>query len=424
MRTIDDFTIPKEYETPFEKYLRRLVRDLIDKEVMPYRRTFDEEWGGSKRVKTIYQKLFVDLGLQRFLWPAEYGGWNFGKSSWTATAAYVVMEEIARADTGLAVAFACGMGWPNFMISFLPMRKNERLLEEISNLYTKSDKPIVSCLAMTEPQGGSDIENTEIEHGRTIQTTAELDGNEWVINGHKLWPTNSAEADLYAVICTTNRGSMDDSDLSVIMVPADKPGVKRGEPYQKAGMAADLNTDIWFDDVRVPDYYRACGPGEDMIFFKSTLDNIGVLGSVSFCVGAMKNVYEILKDYVSKKTYYGKAMKENDAIAGVLADIAAKIEASHLIARQFARMLDRPDQYGSFFSSEIHAKARTTKLFVCDKCNEVCSEAMDILGTHGYDRDHDIEKQWRDVKMIQLWMGSKQICEMETARWFYGCETI
>ncbi len=199
---------------------------------------------------------------------------------------------------------------------------------------------------MTEPQGGADIENVEILGGSTIQTTAVLDGDEWVINGHKLWPTNSGGVcNLFSVICTTDPGVNDPDNFAFIFAPACTPGVTQGGPYEKAGMAADKNGDIWFENVRVPSWYRAFGPGLDFEYFKEVIA-LGNMGSIAFVSGVMMNIYERLYDFVTEHTFGKKALKEHDAVAGVLADFAATLEVIRIVGYQLARMMDRPDIYG------------------------------------------------------------------------------
>jgi len=291
-------------------------------------------------------------------------------------------------------------------------------------MFCESDRPVFAANAMTEPQGGADIENLDLLKGSTIQTTAVPDGDQWVINGHKLWPTNSGGvADLFGVVCTTKPGSADPEDFAFIFVPADAPGVTQGKPYRKAGMAADKNSDIWFEDVRVPAWYRACGPGDDFTYFKEIV-SFGSMASVAFVSGLMMNVFEILGDFCSRRTFRGRSLKENDDVAGALADLAAEIQVIRVIGYQFARMLDRPDLYGQRWSEQIVAKGRAYKYFACDRAVSTLGRAIRIMGAHGADRENDLEKHWRDLKIIQLWMGGKQLCQMETARWFYGCETL
>ena len=423
MRTIDDFTRPIEYLSPFDRYLGDIVRTLVEKEVMPIRRGFDEDWEEHRTIEPAYRKILGEMGMQRFFFPLDLGGLGLGPSDSGAVCGYHALEEVSRADSAMGVAVAVGVAWVLIIIAKEP-HVNRRLCEEFAPMFCGTTEPFFAVNAMTEPQGGSDIENMDVIKGSTIQTTAVLEGDEWVINGHKLWPTNSGGvAGLFGVVCTTNPGSTDPNDFAFIFVPADLPGVTQGKPYQKAGMAADKNSDIWFENVRVPEWYRAHGPGEDFKYFKEMVSWGNVL-SIAFVGGAMMNVFELLRDFCSEKTYRGKPLKENDDVAGVLADIATDIDIIRIVGYQAARMLDRPNLYGPGWSDEMVAKARAYKYFACDRAVEDLGRALNIMGPHGSDRIQDVEKHWRDLKIVQLWLGGKQLAQMETARWFYECETL
>lgn len=407
--------------SPAEAYIRRIIRGWADNVVIPMRRQYDEDWMDHKHISPALKVLMVDLGFQKALIPAEFGGWSFGLSDSLATASAWMFEEVARADAGMALAFGVCY-WPMLPIALKP-HINKRLCAEFAPMFVDTDKAMFGAVAMTEPQGGSDIENVDLLHGRTIKTTAILDDDEWVINGHKLWPTNTGGiADLLGVVCTTKPGSEDEKDIAYIFVPTDTPGVTQGNPYEKAGMAADKNSDIWFEDVRVPSWYRAHGPGLDALYFKEVL-SLGMM-SVAFSVGPMLNVYEILYDFCSKKTLNGKPLKEHDAIAAELSEIVAGIEVSRAATYSLAAVLDRPDLYGPRWSPEVLAKARLTKLFVADRALKDCERAMEIMGTYGADRGWDIEKHWRDLKMGQLYEGGKQLAQMDTARYYFECRTL
>ncbi len=422
MTRIDDFSRPLEYLSPLDKYLGAIVRDWAESYVIPFRRSFDEDWKEHKLIEPAFRRLMGELGFQRILFPEDLGGWGLGHSDYLGTGAFRIFEEIARADSGIAVAFGV-VFWPLVMICVEP-HVNRRLCEEFAPMFCQTTEPVFSANAMTEPQGGADIENFEVVKGSTIQTTARLEGDEWVINGHKLWPTNSGGvADLFGVICTTNPGSTDPGDFAFIFVPADTPGVTQGPPYQKAGMAADKNGDIWFENVRVPSWYRAHGPGDDLKYFKEVL-SFGNMGSVAFVCGVMLNVYEILYDFCSEIYFRGKPLKENDDVAGFLADLASATQVIRFSGYQLARMLDRPDIYGERWSDEIVAKGRAVKYFACDRALELLGKAVKLMGAYGSDRVYDVEKHWRDLKIVQLWMGGKQLCQMEVARWYFDCETL
>lgn len=407
--------------SPAETYIRRIIRDWAQNVVFPMRRQFDEDWQDHKLIEPAFKALMVDLGFQKALVPARFGGWNFGNTDYLATASAWMFEEVARADSGMALAFGVCY-WPMVMIAVKP-HINERLCAELAPIFVDSVKPVYGVVAMTEPQGGSDIENLDLLHGSTIKTTASLVGDEWVINGHKLWPTNTGGlADLFGVVCTTKPGSDDDNDVAYIYVPADTPGVTQSNAYEKAGMAADKNGDVWFEDVRVPSWYRAHGPGLDALYFKEVL-SLGMM-SATFSVGPMMNVYEILYDFCSNKSLNGKPLKEHDAVAAELSEIVAGIEVCRAAIYHLAAMLDRPDRYGFRWSPEVLAKARLTKMFVADRCIEGCSRAMEIMGAYGADRNWDVEKHWRDIKMGQLYEGGKQLAQMDTARYYFDCETL
>lgn len=422
MKTIDHFTRPLENLSPLDKRLGEIARRWADREVIPQRRGYDEDWREHRLIEPAFQKLMAELGLQRMLFPEQYGGLGLGHSAYLGTGAFRLFEEIARADSGMAVAFGV-VFWPLMMICAEP-HVNHRLCAEFAPLFLNEKKAVFAANAMTEPQGGADIENLDLLRGATICTTARREGEEWVIDGHKLWPTNSGGvADLFGVVCTTQTGSTDPRDFAFIFVPADRPGVTQGNPYQKAGMAADKNGDIWFENVRVPAWYRACGPGDDYRYFKEVI-SLGNLGSIAFVSGVLLNVFEILRDCAATIRFRGKPLKENDDAAGMLADLAAAAEVVRVVGYQYARMLDRPDLYGARWSEEIVVKGRAYKYFACDKALDLLDRALSLLGLHGADRARDIEKHWRDLKIVQLWMGGKQLCQMETARWFYDCRTL
>jgi len=422
MSQIDKITRPLEYLSPLDEMLGSLIRQWAEKEVMPLRRGFDEDWQEHRLIEPAYDKLMGELGLQRLLFPEEVGGWGLGHSGYLGTGTMRIFEEVARADSGMAVAFGVTF-WPLIMICNEP-HVNMRLCREFAPLFCNTDKARFAANAMTEPQGGADIENLDLIGGSTITCTAAQDNDQWVINGHKLWPTNTGGvADLFGVVCTTKQGSTDPSDFAFIFVPADTPGVTQGGPYEKAGMAADKNGDVWFEDVRVPVWYRACGPGDDFTFFKEVI-SLGNLGSIAFISGVMLNVYEILREFADALTSGNKALKEHDAVAGELADFASNVEVIRVLGYQYARMLDRPDLYGPRWSEEVVVKGRAFKYFACDQALSCLGRAMNLMEAHGTDRDWDVEKHWRDLKVIQLWMGGKQLCQMETARWFFQCETL
>ncbi|MBN2283040.1 MAG: acyl-CoA/acyl-ACP dehydrogenase [Deltaproteobacteria bacterium] len=424
MKHFEEFSKPEEYISPMDRHLRRVLRNWVEKEVMPHRREYDEDWKEHALIEPVFDSLMGRLGFQKAMFPPEFGGWGLGRSDYLFRAAYAISEEIGRADTGIAVAFGVTF-WPFFTILIDPY-ENSRLAAEFAPLFCNTDKAVFAANAMTEPQGGADIENLGLIRGKTIRTTARRDGDEWVINGHKLWPTNTGGVSiLFGVPCTTRPGSDDPRDFAFIFVPADTPGVTQGGPYEKAGMAADKNGDIWFEDVRVPAWYRAHGPGTDAEAFYQLI-SLGQVASVAFLTGAMMNLYERLSGFVSERTYNNQPLKEHEAVAAVIGRIAGDIDICRILGYEAAMMGDRRNKpYGDpIISERTVGRIRNIKDFVSDRAVENFGIAMDVLGAYGPDRDWDIEKHWRDIKIIQLWMGGKQLCQMEAARYFFNCATL
>ena len=418
MRKSDIFADHRAYPAHL---VRTVIREWVSTCVMPYRRLYDDPGHAAGHIEEALKVLMVDYGLQKVFIPAEFGGWSVGNLGNLGTYAVCIFEEIARGDPGIAIAFGAGF-WCLMPIAYRP-HVNRRLCREFAPWFTAKDSPFFGGFFMTEPQGGSDIENLELLHGRTIRTTAVRDGDDWVINGHKLWPSNSGGvADRHCVVCTTRPGSTDEDDIALIYVPDDTPGVTQGNPYEMAGMCADKNSDVWYDNVRVPSWYRAWGPGRDAVCFKEVMV-MGML-TAAFNIGAVLDVYETLADFCARKTLNGRPLKEHDAIAAELAEILAGIEVCRMAVYRLAAILDRPDLYGPRWSPEVIAKARLVKFFVADRTLADCQRAMDILGNYGADREWDIEKHWRDIKMIQLWEGGKQLSQIDGMRPFFDCRTL
>jgi len=418
MPTIDNFTRSKEWIPDTVLEVGKVIRQWGKDRYIPVRRIIDEDWSEHKLVKPLLKEVLVDLGVAPSLWPAEVGGLDISN---TATFFVVLAEELGRMDSGFATEAVIAAAWPMLPILLRPHR-NMDLCREFGPRFC-GDELYTCTLCMTEPQGGADIENIGLLHGKTIQTIAKLDGDDWVINGHKLWPSN-ANGDLHGVVCSTNPGSTDEKDFALIYVPKETRGVTVGKPYQKAGMAADYNADIWYEDARVPKKYRAMGPGEDAKYFREVL-TYGNIGTAAIALGVMKNTYEIVKDWASQRIISGKQLKEHSVNAAVLAEIIVAIEASSTWVYMMARQVDAPEIYGvPAWAEEMLYKTRALSLFATDAAVHVTSRAMELMGSYGYTRAYDLEKHWRDVKMTTLWMGSRQLDLMEVARYWFDIETL
>lgn len=419
MPTIDNFIRPREWISDFTTELGKVIRRWGEEKYVPIRQQVDEDWSEHKLIKPLLKEVLVDLGINAAFFPAEAGGTDMPEPMALSN---VICEELARIDSGFAVACICSV-WGLMPILLKPHR-NMDLCMEFGPKFC-GEELYVGCHAMTEPASGSDVENFGRMQGKTIQTTARLDDDHWIINGHKIWPTNSGEVgNLYTVVCTTNRGSTDPKDFALILVPADAEGVSVGRPYQKAGMSADVNTDVWFDHVRVPKRYRLHGPGDDLKYWKRAI-TMGNVASAAMCVGIMKAVYEIIKKWTTERVIAEKPLKEHSIVADMLSEIAMLIESTSAWMWSYTREIDNPDIYGwDPWDERFVLKTRGLALFANNAVERATSRAMDFMGSYGYAREFDIEKHWRDQKVIGLWMGGKGLKTIENARYWYDLETL
>ena len=419
MPTIDDFIRPKEWVSEVILDLGKALRRWGNERYIPVRQQIDDDWEEHKLVKAFLKEVLVDMGLNKAFFPVEAGGMGMSEP---ATGTAVVCEELSRIDSGFAVSALCST-WGLIPILLEPHR-NMELCMEFGPKFCGDDL-YMSCHAMTEPAGGSDIENVGRIRGRSIQTTATLDGDEWIINGHKIWPTNSgSDGNLFVVLCTTRKGSTDLNDFAEILVPADVKGVSVGKPYRKCGMAADMNSDIWFDHVRVPKRYRMHGPGDDLKYFLRTI-SLGNIACTAMCVGIMKNVYEIIKKWTSERVVAGKSLKEHSICADMLSEVAMLIESTSAWMWQYVREMDNPKIYGwDPWDERFALKSRGLQLYSSIAVERACSRAMDFMGSYGYATEFDIEKHYRDQKITSLWQGGKVLKTLENARYWFDLETL
>ncbi len=392
--------------------LRDLVRDFVDDEVMPARQKIDDDENHS--IVTELLQGLSNLGFMRAIFPEKYGGSDIHSAMTLGPA----LEEVARGDSGIAVAIACCL-WP-----FLPAiwAGNEQVIDYFGPIFCGDDLKI-GCFNMTEPGGpagggGCDIENPGMQ-GRKISTMASLDGEEWVINGQKMWASNSGIADAYLMVCTTDP-QLGDEGIALIYVPGDATGLSFGKFEKKAGMAADRNTTTYLDNVRVPKGFRVAGPVDDSKYFHANL-TIGRLASAAMSTGNAQGAFEEVLAFTSERVVgkTGKPIRDHSIAAGMLADMVIGIETARITYVSGAYRFDHPEEYGEIHSMEQLSYASIAKVYAADMSVMVVNRAMELMGSYGYVRDCNVEKYWRDSKIIQLWEGGAQLGRFDVCRAYY-----
>ena len=389
-----------------------MLRGFVEKEIMPLRQKIDDD-KEHKVVGKILQRL-TDIGIQKGAFPKEYGG---GGANSIVSAA-IMHEELARGDSGIATS-ATVTTW-----AFLPaiIAGNKAVLDHFAPMFCGPDLKM-GCFAMTEPGGphgggGCDIENPTL-HGKKIRTLARLEGNEWVINGQKAWASNSGVSDAYCVLCTTDPEAGDEG-VALIYVPAPTTGLSFGKLENKAGMQGDKNCMMYLENVRVPKEFRATGPGNDAQLLHNNVLLARILTG-ALAVGNAQGAFETVLKYTGERIVADRPIRQHSICAGILADMAIGIETARTYYLAVAYMYDHPETYGPPVSDFMLSRASIAKVYAADVAVMVTNKAMELMGSYGYVRDYDVEKYWRDCKIIQLWEGGAQVGRFDVCRGYYDC---
>jgi alkylation response protein AidB-like acyl-CoA dehydrogenase len=251
----------------------------------------------------------------------------------------------------------------------------------------------VAALSMTEPEAGSDAGD--------MRTTAEKDGDEWVINGHKVWTTNGAVADLIVVVARTNEYD-DYRGLSLIGIPnpleQDGLEVVRDIPCMEGDAAVE--SEIRYDDVRVPEENLIGEEGRGFRYIMEGLD-IGRIGTGAQGVGVAQAAFDASREFADTREQFEQPIREFQGISFKLADMAMEIESSRLLTLHAAAERDR--------GNRVTQEAAMAKTKATDVAMDVATEAVQIHGSRGYSKDYPVERHMRVAKGMQIYEGTNEV---------------
>jgi alkylation response protein AidB-like acyl-CoA dehydrogenase len=402
----------KAFATDEDLQLARTLREYVDDKIMPRRYDLDGGFHRDQELanRTIEEvgKGLVDLGVARAFLPEECGG--LGMTSQITFG--IMMEELGRGDMGIATHYSI-IPWA---LTPAMLTNNKAILKRFGTLYC-DDKFRSGCFAMTEPAGGCNIEDPS-QHGHTIKTKAELKGDEWIINGEKLWPGGIGISEFYSTVCTTDPDKGDDG-IVIIDVPHGTPGLSFGKPEEKMGMIfTEVNGSIYYDDVRVPKEYTSGAPGgegakvlRNMLCCRFT-DGAMVVGGAQACL-------EIVEDYLKDRYIMGKAVRERSLHAALIGEMAAKLQAARSYYLNVGYMFDHPEIYGDWISPQQIARSSASKWISTSVGEWVIRECMGLTGSYGYTNKFFVEKYLRDAIIVRIWMGGAHMAILEAARGEY-----
>lgn len=376
--------------TSEQKEVRHFVHEFVAREVKPLARQTDE----SAEFNWTAVNKMGPLGLLGLEVPERYGG-----AELDAVSAAIAIEELAWGcgSTALAISAHNGLGLGP-IVNFGSEDQKQTWLPPLASGSGK-----LACLSLTEPGAGSDLKGG-------VQTTAVLEGDSWLIDGSKMWLTNASISDLMVVLCRTEQGQGGRS-LSHMLVPTESPGVHIASAEKKMGLKGSPTHAVTFEEVRVPKDNLLGKEGYGLRQTLSILDS-GRISIGALAIGLAQAAYEAAISYAKERHTFGKPIAQHQAIQWMLADAATEIHAARLMVYQAAWL----KQLGRPFSKE----AAMAKLFATEMSERVCRSAIQIHGGYGYSSEFEVERMYRDTRLMTIGEGTSEIQRLVIARHILG----
>ena len=374
--------------TEEQQMIKKMIREFADEVVAPGAIDRDR----TKEFPVEIFKQLSEMGMMGLPFSEEYGGGDADTVSFA-----IVTEELSRAcaSTGITYSAHISLGGAPLNLFGTEEQKHKYL----TPICTGES---FGAFGLTESNAGSDAGGT--------QTTAKLDGDDYVINGSKMFITNASYAKHLAITAITgNEGG--NKEISAIIVPTDAEGFTVIDNYEKMGLNASNTTELVLENVRVPKENLLGVQGNGFRQFLVTLDG-GRIGIGAMALGIAQAAFDRALRYSKERKQFGKAISEFQITQFKLADMAMKIELARNMVYKAAWLKDQ----GRPFSKE----ASMCKLYASEIAMEVASEAIQIHGGYGYMKEYEVERYMRDAKLLEIGEGTSEVQRMVIAR-LIGC---
>jgi alkylation response protein AidB-like acyl-CoA dehydrogenase len=357
--------------------LRAEIRRYVERELAPHA----DEW---EEAEYFPDSVFWEMGRLGYLglrYPEALGGSGLDYYS-----AIVLAEEMSRAQNGgigMAIAVHAEMATPPILKFGTDEQKRRFLVPAI-----KGKK--IAALAITEPSAGSDVSG--------IRTRAVQDGNDWVINGSKIYITNGVRADFYLVVTRTSDDQW--GGLTLFLVEKETPGFTVGRKLKKLGMHSSDTAELFFENVRVPDANRVGDVGQGFYNIMWELQGERLIGAAGAVAGA-ERALEMAMKYAGEREAFGRPIGRFQVIRHKLAQMATEIEAARALVYTCAWRWEN----GEYPVKEISM----AKLFASEVACRVADEALQIHGGAGYMLEYPVQRSWRDSRLLRIGAGTDEI---------------
>jgi alkylation response protein AidB-like acyl-CoA dehydrogenase len=379
-----DFSFTEE-----QQQLRKSIREFAEGEIAPHVMEWDE---ASHFPLEIMPKL-AEMGLLGVIFPEQYGGAGLGYIEYV-----IAIEELSRVDGSVGIIVAahnslCG----NHIYKFGTEAQKKKYLTPLA----QGKK--IGAWSLTEPEAGSDAGGT--------RTTAQRNGDSFVLNGAKTFTTNGHYADTCVAMAVTDK-SKGSHGISAFIVEKDTPGFRPGKKENKLGLRASATSELIFSDCKVPADNLLGPEGEGFTGSLAILDG-GRISIAALGLGMAQGALDAALAYAKQRKQFGKTISEFQAIQFKLADMATEVEAARLLVYHAAWLAD---QKSVRFSKE----SSMAKLYAGEVAVKVANECLQIHGGYGFIKDYPAEKFYRDVKLCTIGEGTSEIQKLVIARQLLG----
>jgi len=373
-----DFSLSKQHELQ-----QRLYRSFAQEEIKPLAHDMDEAEAYSPELLKKMQK----NGFFGIPYSADYGG------AGADTLSYVLcMEEVSKVDasTGITISVHTSL-----CCTCINDNGTEEQKQKFLRPLVNGEK--IGCFSLTEPGAGSDA--------AAGVSTAVLDGDKYVINGSKVFTTNSGFADTFVMFAVTDR-EKGARGISAFIVEKGMPGLEVSANIPRMGIRAASNCVVTYDGVRVPVENRLGKEGDGFKIAMKALD-AGRIGIAAQAVGIAQGALDEALKYVKERKQFGKAISSFQNTQFTLADMQTKVDAARMLTYRAAWAKDNKQPYDSY--------AAMAKLFASEVANEVTRKAVQLFGGYGYAREYPVERMMRDAKITEIYEGTSEVMKMVIA---------